>query len=72
MFNPAQPSGFKLQRAGKRPVVVTLAPADAAKDPFGSRAGLECKILRRYPVSNDQFEFMDRLNSRVFTLAASL
>jgi hypothetical protein len=66
-FNPAQPSGIKLQRAGKRPILITLAPADAAKDPFGSQGGLDCKLLRRYSVSNEQFEFMDRLNSRVFT-----
>lgn len=67
MFNPAQPSGIKLQRLGRHAIVVILAPADAAKDPFGSRGGLVCKLLRSYPVSNDQFEFMDRLNSRVFT-----
>jgi hypothetical protein len=65
-FNPAKPSGIELQRRGRNHVVVTLAPTDAAKDPFGNRLGLVCKIRQSYPVSKEQFDFMDRLKSREF------
>ena len=61
------PLGIKLQRRGRSSVVVTLAPADAANDPFGNRRGLVCKLLRSYPVSHEQFEFMDKLNAGFFT-----
>lgn len=67
-FNPAKPSGIELKRGGRSHVVVTLAPADPEKDPFGNRLGFVCKIKRSYQVSKEIFEFMDRLNARVFTV----
>jgi hypothetical protein len=67
MFHPGQPSGIKLQRSGRRALTVTLGPSHPEDDPYGSRRGLLCKVRRSYPVSEPLFNFVDRLNSGVFT-----
>lgn len=66
-FNPAQPSGIKLHRSGRRALTATLIPGHPEDDPFGHRRGLVCKLRRSYPVDENLFQFIDRLNSRVFT-----
>jgi len=66
-FNPAQPLGIRLRRSGRRPVTATLIPSHPEHDPFGHRQGLECKLSRSYPIDEFLFQFIDRLNSRIFT-----
>jgi hypothetical protein len=67
MFNPAQPLGIRLRRSGRYAVAATLTPSHPEHDPFGHRQGLECKLRRSYRISEFLFQFIDRLNSRVFT-----
>jgi hypothetical protein len=67
MFNPAQPSGIRLRRSGRHALAVPLIPKSAEDDPFGNRRGLDCRLYRSYSIDRVLFNFMDKLNSRIFT-----
>ncbi len=65
-FNPANPKGIHLKKLGRTAISITLAPKAPEDDPFGHRSGLECKVKRSYEVSSNLYDFVDKLNARVF------
>jgi hypothetical protein len=63
-FNPGNPKGIKLRKAGRNAISLTLVPREPENDPFGHR-GLECKVLRSYPVPPPLHQFVHSLNGRM-------
>ena len=66
-FNPAEPQGIKLHRSGTRALIATLTPIDPKDDPFGHRQGLAAKFMWSRQIDEWLFQFVDKLNSGVFT-----